>query len=210
MKQKIWFRIFITTAVLLFALGAFHSAYVNAAGIQANEPLLILRDGQREYLLGKHIEYLEDPSQTLNIEQVSSPEYTEKFIRGDVDILNFGLKDSVYWLRLTVKNESLEECWFLELARPSMNSVFLYTSSSDGKKFVETKTGYVLPFSTRDVAHENFVFNLDIASGNEQTYYLRVKDMSLDLPVFYIIKGAHLGEKLLSKRSPPHSVFSVR
>ena len=28
--------------------------------------------------------------------------------------------------------------------------------------------------------------------------------------VFYIIKGAHLGEKLLSKRSPPHSVFSVR
>jgi len=28
--------------------------------------------------------------------------------------------------------------------------------------------------------------------------------------VFYIIKGAHLGEKLLSKRSPPDSVFSVR
>jgi len=29
-------------------------------------------------------------------------------------------------------------------------------------------------------------------------------------PVFYIIKGAHLSEKILSKRSPPHSVFSVR
>jgi len=183
-KQKNWFRIFITTAVLLFALGDFHSAYVNAAGIQANEPLLILRDGQGEYLLGNHVEYLEDPSQTLAIEQVSSPEYTDKFIRGDVDILNFGLKDSVYWLRLTIRNESLlEECWFLELARPSMNSVFLYTSSSDGKNFAETKTGYVFPFSTRNVAHENFVFNLDIASGNEQTYYLRVKDMSLDLPL---------------------------
>jgi len=183
-KQKNWFRIFITITVLLFALGAFHSAYVNAAGVQVNEPLLILRDGQGEYLLGKHIEYLEDPSQTLNIEQVSAPEYTDKFIRGDVDILNFGLKDSVYWLRLTIRNESsLEECWFLELARPSMNSVFLYTPSSDGNKFIETKTGYVFPFSTRDVPHENFVFNLDIASGNEQTYYLRVKDKSLDLPL---------------------------
>ena len=32
----------------------------------------------------------------------------------------------------------------------------------------------------------------------------------LESCVFYIIKGAHLGEKLLSKRSPPHSVFSVR
>ena len=28
--------------------------------------------------------------------------------------------------------------------------------------------------------------------------------------VFYKIKGAHLGQKLLSKRSPPDSVFSVR
>jgi hypothetical protein len=28
--------------------------------------------------------------------------------------------------------------------------------------------------------------------------------------VFYKIKGAHLGKKLLLKRSPPHSVFSVR
>jgi hypothetical protein len=28
--------------------------------------------------------------------------------------------------------------------------------------------------------------------------------------VFYKIKVAHLGKKLLSKRSPPHSVFSVR
>jgi len=182
-KQKNWFRIFITSTVLLFALVSFHSVYVNAAGIQANEPLLILRDGQGEYLLGNHIEYLEDPSQTLAIEQVSSPEYTDKFTRGDVDILNFGLKDSVYWLRLTVRNESLvEECWFLELARPSMNSVFLYTPSG-GNKFIETKTGYIFPFSTRDVPHENFVFNLNIASGNEQTYYLRVKDMSLDLPL---------------------------
>ena len=39
------------------------------------------------------------------------------------------------------------------------------------------------------------------------TYELFVK-MRED--VFYIIKRAHLGEKLLSKRSPPHSVFSVR
>ena len=50
---------------------------------------------------------------------------------------------------------------------------------------------------------------------NEQVPALaKVGFTSLWLPpihnVFYIIKGAHLGEKLLSKRSPPHSVFSVR
>ena len=184
MKQKIWFRIFITTGISLFALVIFDSAFVEAAGFQSNKPLLILHDGQGEYLLGNHIEYLEDPSQTLDIEQVSSREYANKFTRGDADILNFGLKNSVYWLRLTVRNESsVENHWLLELARPSMNSVFLYTPSPNESGFTETKTGYVFPFSTRDVPHENFIFDLDLAPGNEQTYYLRVKDMSLDLPL---------------------------
>jgi len=183
-KQKNWFRIFITTGVLISAIIAFDSTLVEAAGSQTSGPLLILHDGQDEYLLGSHIEYLEDPSQTLNIEQVSSPDYADKFTRGDVDILNFGLKDAVYWLRLTVRNESLSGGrWLLELARPSMNSVFLYESSADGNGFTEIKTGYVFPFSTRDVPHENFVFNLHIPPGSEKTYYLRVKDMSLDLPL---------------------------
>jgi len=37
-----------------------------------------------------------------------------------------------------------------------------------------------------------------------------VEESFIEIDVFYKIKGAHLGEKLLSKRSPPHSVFSVR
>lgn len=184
MKQKNWFRIFISMGVFMLAFVVFDSAFIDVEGLQANKPLLILRDGQEEYLLGDRIEYLEDPSQSLNIEQVSSPEYTDKFTRGDADILNFGLKDSVYWLRITVRNESsLGEHWFLELARPSMNSVFLYTLLPNGDGFAEIKTGYVFPFSTRDVPHENFVFNLDLIPKLEQTYYLRVKDMSLDLPL---------------------------
>ena len=128
LKQKTWLRIFITTGIFLFVLVVFDSVFVEAAGFQSKASLLKLHDGQGEYLLGNYIEYLEDPSQTLDIEQVSSQEYTDKFIRGDVDILNFGLKDSAYWLRFTVRNESLlEEHWLLELARPSMNSVFLYS-----------------------------------------------------------------------------------
>lgn len=179
-KQKIWFQILSVAGLL--ALVIFHSSLDDATGLQANESLLILHDGQEEYLLGKHIEYLEDPSQTFDIEQVSSPEYSNKFARGNADILNFGLKDSVYWLRLTLRNESaLQEHWLLELARPSMNSVSLYTPSPDGDGFTEEKTGYIFPFSTRDVPHENFVFDLDPAPQTEQTYYLRVKDMSLDL-----------------------------
>jgi diguanylate cyclase len=183
-KQKIGFQTFITSGIFLLVFVIFDFAFVDAANFQPKTPLLILNDEYGEYLLGKHVEYLEDPSEALGIEQVSSQEYDDKFIHGNVDILNFGLKDSAYWLRFTIRNKSLaEKHWILELARPSMNSVFLYSSLPDGSEFIEKKTGYVFPFSTRDVPHENFVFNLNLASGSEQTYYLRVKDMSLDLPL---------------------------
>ncbi len=73
-----------------------------------------------------------------------------------------------------------------------------------------------------------FVLLYDVENGNPngdpdagnmpridpETGYGIVTDVCLKRKVrnyvFYIIKGAHLGEKLLSKRSPPHSVFSVR
>jgi two-component system, sensor histidine kinase LadS len=183
-KRNTWFRIFIVPGALLLALIAFNSTIAASARIQSNTPLLILHDGQEEYLLGMHMASLEDPSQTLGIEQVSSAEYADQFIPGEKDILNFGLKDSAYWLRFTIKNEStLEKRWLLELARPSMNSVFLYTPLSDGNGYTEKKTGYVFPFPTRDIPHENFVFVLEPSPGKELTYYLRVKDITLDLPL---------------------------
>jgi len=183
MKRNICLWIYIPVGIFLLAL-TFNSAFAETVGFRSRTPPLMLNEAQGEYLLGTHIEYLEDPSQILGIEQVSSQGYDGKFIRGDVGILNFGLKDSAYWLRFTVRNEAQSENrWLLELERPSMNSVFMYAPSYDGNGFIEKKTGYVFPFSTRDMPHENFIFNLDIASGHEQTYYLRVKDMSLDLPL---------------------------
>lgn len=184
MKRYIWLRIFIVPGSLLLALVVFNSTVAASASPQSNTPLLILHDGQEEYLLGLHMAYLEDPSQSLGIDQVSSTEYADRFIPGKMDILNFGLKDSAYWLRFTIKNEStLEEHWLLELARPSMNSVSLYTPLADGQGFTEKQTGYIFPFPTRDIPHENFVFVLESAPGQELTCFLRVKDITLDLPL---------------------------
>ncbi len=184
MKLKKWFQIIIRAGLFLFIFGIIDLSMIEAAGFQSKTPILVLDDKQDKYLLGTYLEYLEDPSHLLDFEQASSSEYSESFIQGETDILNFGMTDSIYWLRFTVKNESVEkDHWFLELKRPSMNSVFLYTPSSNRPGYTETKTGYIFPFSTRDVPHENFVFNLNVPHGDKQTYYLRVKDISLDLPL---------------------------
>lgn len=148
----------------------------------SKDPFLILRDGQGQYLIGQNISYLEDPSKSLGIREVTSNDYARRFQASNQDSLNFGLKDSAYWVRITVRNESASDEWILELSRPSMNSVFFYTPGPDG--YSEIKTGYVYPFSTRDIPHEDFLFDLNITPGQEKTYYLRAEDMSLDLPLW--------------------------
>ncbi len=146
-------------------------------------PVLVLNAEQPEYLVGKYVEYLEDRDGKLTFEQVNTPQYATKFTPSSQNILNFGLSESVYWLRLRVRNEAPERIhWRLELARPSMNTVALYMPAKNGGG-IEKETGYIYPFATRDIPHELFVFHLSIAPGAEQTIFLKVKDKSMDLPL---------------------------
>ena len=180
MKHKSRVQNTIFAGVFLFALIARYFTAAEAEVLQADAPVMVLHDGQEEYLLGTYIEYLEDTSQTLSIEQILSPDFDGEFIRGHEDILNLGTQGTIYWLRFTITNESSsEKRWVLELARPSIPHVFLFAPSPAGEGFIETKTGFGHPFSSRDVPHENFVFNLELAPEETQTYYMRVEGFSL-------------------------------
>jgi len=155
-----------------------------AAASTAGQPLLVLTDDQQEYLLGAYVDYLEDPQGSLRLDQVRSAEYEAKFTRGTQDILNFGMTDSVYWLRLRVRNDaSAATKWRLELNRPSMNTVVLYLPTQDNSQYSEKKTGYIYPFSTRDVQEESFVFRLPLPPHTEQVIYLQVRDQVMELPL---------------------------
>jgi two-component system, sensor histidine kinase LadS len=175
-------RVFIMALLCVVSLSLLqrHSAFATTPG----QPLLTLTDGKQKYLLGTYIEYLEDPQGKLSLEQVRSAEYETKFTRGTQDVLNFGLTDSVYWLRLRIRNDApVTTQWRLELSRPSMNTVVLYLPQENGSSYNEKKTGYIYPFSSRDVPHESFVFHLPLTPHAEQVIYLRVRDKAMELPL---------------------------
>jgi diguanylate cyclase len=157
----------------------------NLASASAADPsLLILTNDIHEYLLGTYVDYLEDPQGTLSLDQVRSAEYEKKFKRGTQDALNFGMTDSVYWLRLRVRNDALITTkWRLELNRPSMNTVVLYLPTEDNSRYNKKKTGYIYPFSARDVQEESFVFRLPLPPHTEQVIYLQVRDQVMELPL---------------------------
>jgi diguanylate cyclase len=167
----------ITTVILMFCI------YQSTSAAQNNQPVLVLTAQKQEYLLGTYFEYLEDPKGELTFEQIRSSQYDSKFITGKQDILNFGMTDSVYWLRFRVRNDApVTTKWQLELARPTINTIIIYIPEETDSQYVEKKTGFVHPFATREVQNESFLFNLPIETGSEKLIYISVKDKVMDLP----------------------------
>ncbi len=140
---------------------------------------LILTDEQGDYPLGLHLAILEDKNKQLTIDDVTSPEFAEKFISSQTKTLNFGNINSAYWLRFTIKNESISTTkWRLEIDTASINYIDFYmpTMSTEQTNVYKIKhTGNILPFSTRDVAHQNFVFNLHLNPKQTRTFYIRLE-----------------------------------
>ena len=63
-------------------------------------------------LIGKNIQYLEDPNKEFSFEQVLSPSFQNKMLNSEKDILFFDYQNSTYWLKFTVKNTSNNDARF--------------------------------------------------------------------------------------------------
>jgi len=169
---------FLFVGFLLLAVPTSHAQSSNT------QPPLILSDEQSEYPLGLYVAYLEDPAGSLTIEQVSSPTFANQFVPSPSHPLNLGLTQSTYWLRFQISNQSESaEQWLLETQFPSLHAISFFRSDPTSNGYVEIETGYVQPFTSREVPHRNFVFNLDASPGTTQTYYVRAKNAQMTLPM---------------------------
>jgi PAS domain S-box-containing protein len=169
------------------------TALAQSGNPTAPEPL-ILTDAQSEYLLGLHMELLEDPTGKLTIEDVSSPEFDSQFIPCQDETPNFGFSTSAYWVRLRLDNETRRTVdWLLEVDFANTHFVDLYTPLLNGEGFEVRQTGQLRPVSTRDVLHPNIVFNLFVPTLSQQTTYLRFQNGgSMTLPLTLWTKDAFL------------------
>ncbi len=125
--------------------------------------------------LTKNWSVLEDPGQKLTIADVSKAAFTETHYseKQKLDSLNYGMRKSAFWLRVTLRNAGKNDIdrW-LEISFPQLHDVQFFAPSEQG--FNRMATGIALPFFDRPLQHRNFVFPLRLEAGKETTYYLRV------------------------------------
>ena len=156
----------------------------------------------RSLPLGRSMQVLEDPSDTLTIADVSSPAYAAQFKTHDKSTLNAGYSRSVFWLKVDLhymaKDPRSPRTWFLELAYPPLNHLDLYQRDTTGNYRMTARTGSALPFSSRQVRQSNYLFKLNFVPDQQETLYLRLQSQgSIQAPLTLWAGTAYMEEQPL-------------
>ncbi|PKA16105.1 7TM diverse intracellular signaling domain-containing protein [Leptospira haakeii] len=154
-----------------FILYIVSTALFASSSLSAEDKIHVSKDIER-LPLGKSVYYLEDPERKLTFEDVSKPDVESKFIKSDQDSLDFGQLNYNYWFRLTFENDTPESVSKLvEINYSNIDIVQFYKPNIDGV-YSKEESGMLFPFSARSFKNRNFVYQIDLAPGQQKTYYL--------------------------------------
>ena len=120
--------------------------------------------------LGTHLEVLEDKSGKL---ELAGAQASTAFKPVPATGLKIGFSKSAWWIRFRLSNrDAVARPLVLRQAYPLMDDITLYSPQPDGS-WKASHTGDRLRFRTREYAHRDFLFNLELPAGATQDYYLR-------------------------------------
>ncbi|GGD10378.1 sensor domain-containing diguanylate cyclase [Halopseudomonas salina] len=126
--------------------------------------------------LGPYVDYMEDPSGTLTIDQARAP--SSRWLNSDQDILNFGYSASAYWLRVGLTQaEALPETYLLEIAYPVLDHVEVYIFEN-GAQVAYHSMGDQQPYFQRPIDHTHFLVPIALHPTVMTSVYLRVLSTS--------------------------------
>ncbi|MEZ5521932.1 MAG: diguanylate cyclase [Dokdonella sp.] len=154
-----WTRFAVTTLVVAFAaLAIAHAAPQRVDGGFSFEMVI------------PAMEVLEDPDGRMDFESVrASGDFRPAPAMGT----NFGFTSSAWWVRFTLTNPGEgDRHVVLREDYPLIDHLELWAQQRDGS-WRHTATGDRTAFSTREFAHRDFLFDLDVPSASERTYYVR-------------------------------------
>jgi len=151
----------------------------------------------RSLMLGRSAQVLEDPSGQASIEAVSSASMAAAFRPLDADALNAGFSDSAFWLRVELlyrpQDPAAHPDWLLEVAYPPLDYVDLYLPQANGQLRRVAQTGDMLPFASRQIKQNSYLFALPLPPGEAKTLYLRVAGKgSIQVPLSLWASHAYL------------------
>ena len=155
------------------------------------QPELQINDTiDQQFFVFKAIEYFEDPTGSITIDDIASGKYNDQFIPSALYNPTNTNKSSAYWHRIKVKhNAASQKDWFIEFFDQTIDQIEFYKPLADGS-FRKDVFGDRLPFDARVVNHKNFIVAIDNTSDEVLTYYFRVKSAQR-ADVIVVLRSGH-------------------
>ena len=141
--------------------------------LSANEPIL-LNDQSDILHIDRGVYYLIDKDGKQSIDTIVNE---KNLLVNQKNTLNFGYSSDPVWIKLPIRNESLNETrWLLEIAFPPLDFIEIYIPSGD--KYIQKKAGDRYPFWNRDFYYHHLLYSIDLPYGEEKNIYLRIQTTS--------------------------------
>lgn len=140
-----------------------------------SQPVITVTDSlDQQFFVFGFIEFFEDPSGKITIDEIASGKYKDHFKPSLVyNPTNTNLA-SAYWHRIRIKhNEHSKKTWLVEFFDQTIDSIEFY--SPRGQIYEKQVLGDRLPFEARFLKHKNFVVLLDRNTSEDRVYYIRVR-----------------------------------
>jgi two-component system, sensor histidine kinase LadS len=141
----------------------------------AQPPIIINDSIDQQFFVFNAIEYLEDPSNKVDIHQISSGKFDERFVPSRLYNPTNANRNSAYWHRIKVKHNSAStKAWLIEFFDQTIDSIEFYSPTGQGT-FIKTVYGDRMDFEKRSLFHKNFIVPIKNSGNDELTYYFRVR-----------------------------------
>lgn len=140
-----------------------------------SQPAVVIADSAGQHIFAfLEIQYTEDPTGKLRIEEVSSPAFSSNFqpsITFNPENVNRG---SYYWHRIRIKhNSASQKRWVIEFFDQTIDHIDFYVPRKG--QYFKQSYGDLFEFSSRPLKHKNFVIPIANDSDEALTYYIRIQ-----------------------------------
>lgn len=171
---------------------------------KADAQVIEITSGSEHQYIGKQLVSYEDATGQMTINNiVGLPQ--DSFISHETDVPNLGMNESHYWVKVHLRNSSLDDPLTLLLNQPNLDGVDFFAPDGSGG-YKQVHQGEDLPFSERKYQTPSHLFDLNLAKGSEGTYYLRVSALEpVQVPISVAPRYRHF--EVLNNRSVLSSIY---
>ncbi|WP_258097715.1 7TM diverse intracellular signaling domain-containing protein [Marinoscillum pacificum] len=145
-------------------------------------PVLISPQTSEIELKITEMEFMEDKSRMLTLQDVSDPDFQARFNKD----LNFVPQDyntnSAYWVKLKLIVQESNPGYLLEFFDQTIDSLSVHIRHQSDSVFTSYQVGDMLPFKEKPIAHKNFQIRLS-QTGNYLVYFRVVSHEYADIRV---------------------------